>query len=246
MADISGTGESGQSIGRETDERVGLGLLSRFIGAVFLVLLGGLLLLDRALLRANRNQAQLDAQSAALLAESFLARHVALLDRVEELPNVRTPGKDSVTLRSSVERLMATAPAARQLWITNAAGHQVLGITSSIRGRSVPLALSDSLYRLPGIERSQVAVARSGEGSSWIVLTRGTAPTSGRGTGMVGMVVDGDSLEALLKRTTPTTRLSLVLLSATDTVVRLGDPARSAEALSDRVPTLARLPNGGT
>jgi signal transduction histidine kinase len=245
VADVSGTGEGGQSIGRGTDERVGLGLLSRFIGAVFLVLLGGLLLLDRALLRANRNQAQLDAQSAALLAESFLARHAALLDRVDELPNIRGHGKDSATLRSSVERLMATTPAARQVWISNPADRQFLGVTSSIRGRTVPLALSDSLYRLRGVERSQVAVTRTGEGNSWIVLTRGTASTGGT-TGMVGMVVDGDSLEALLKRITPDTRLSLVLLSATDTVVRLGDPARDAEALSDRVPALARLPNGGT
>jgi signal transduction histidine kinase len=246
VADVSGTGESGQSIGRGTDEHVGLGLLSRFIGAVFLVLLGGLLLLDRALLRANRNQAQLDAQSAALLAESFLARHATLLDRVDELTNGRAHGKDSVTLRSSVERLMATTPAARQVWINNPADRQFLSVTSSIRGRSVPLALSDSLYRLPGVERAQVAVTRAGERSSWIVLTRGTAPASGRTAGMAGMVVDGDSLEALLKRMTPDTRLSLVLLSATDTVIRLGDPARDGEALSDRVPTLARLPNGGT
>jgi signal transduction histidine kinase len=246
VADVSGTGDGGQSIGRGADERVGLGLLSRFIGAVFLVLLGGLLLLDRALLRANRNQAQVDAQSAALLAESFLARHAALLDRVDELSNVRAHGKDSVTLRGSVEHLMATAPAVRQVWINNPADRQFLGITSSIRGRSVPLALSDSLYRLPGVDRAQVAVTRAREGSSWIVLTRGTAQANKRATGTVGMVVDGDSLEALLKRMTPDTRLSLVLLSATDTVVRLGKPARGAEALSDRVPTLARLPNGGT
>jgi signal transduction histidine kinase len=246
VADVSGTGDGGQSIGRGADERVGLGLLSRFIGAVFLVLLGGLLLLDRALLRANRNQAQVDAQSAALLAESFLARHAALLDRVDELSNVRAPEKDSVTLRSSVEHVMATAPAARQVWINKPADRQFLSVTSSIRGRSVPLALSDSLYRLPGVDRAQVAVTRAGEGSSWIVLTRGTAQANKRATGTVGMVVDGDSLESLLKRMTPDTRLSLILLSATDTVVRLGHPARDAEALSDRVPTLARLPNGGT
>jgi signal transduction histidine kinase len=221
-------------------------LLSRFIGAVFLVLLGGLLLLDRALLRANRNQAQLDAQSAALLAESFLARHAALLDRVDELSDIRAYGKDSVTLRNSVERLMATTPAARQVWISKPADHQFLGVTSSIRGRSVPLALSDSLYRLHGVDRAQVAVTRPGEEGGWIVLTRGTAPTSGRATGMVGVVVDGDSLEALLRRMKPDTRLSLLLLSGADTVVRLGDPTRDLEALSDRVPTLARLPNGGT
>jgi signal transduction histidine kinase len=225
---------------------VGLGLLSRFIGAVFLVLLGGLLLLDRALLRANRNQAQLDAQSAALLAESFVARHAALLERVGELSSVHAHGKDSLTVRSSVERLMASAPAARQVWINDPAGHQILGVTSSIRGRTVSLALSDSLYRLRTLDRAQVAITRTGEGGSWIILTRGVATTPGKATGAIGMVVDGDSLEALLKRTTPNTRLSLLILSGMDTVAQLGDARRNDEALSDRVPTIARLPNGGT
>ena len=81
MADVSGAGDGGQSIGREASTRVGLGLLSRFIGAVFLVLLGGLLLLDRALQRANSNQAALDSQSAALLTEAFVANHAMLLER---------------------------------------------------------------------------------------------------------------------------------------------------------------------
>lgn len=70
MADGGGTGDGGHSIGRSAGERAGLGLLSRFLGAVFLVLLGGLLMLDRALLRANTNQAKLDAQAAGLLMES--------------------------------------------------------------------------------------------------------------------------------------------------------------------------------
>ena len=63
VADVSGAGDAGQSIGREAGARVGLGLLSRFIGAVFLVLLGGLLLLDRALQRANYNQAKRQADT---------------------------------------------------------------------------------------------------------------------------------------------------------------------------------------
>jgi signal transduction histidine kinase len=246
VADVSGTGENGQTIGRGTDEHVGLGLLSRFIGAVFLVLLGGLLLLDRALLRANRNQAQLDAQSAALLAESFVATHVALLDRVGELLSTHAHGKDSLMLRSSVDRLMAAAPAARQVWITDPAGRQILGVTSSVRGRLVPLALSDSLYRVRGPGRTQVAVTRADKRRSWIILMRGVATATGGPAGAVGMVVDGDSLEGLLKRTTPDTRLSLIIISATDTVIQLGDPARGAQALSDRVRAIVRLPNGGT
>src|SRR5258708_13079736 len=57
----------------DVHERAGLGLLSRFVGAVFLILLVGLLLLDRALLRADRSEAKLDAQASALLTESYIA-----------------------------------------------------------------------------------------------------------------------------------------------------------------------------
>ena len=69
---------------RDTAERAGLGLLARFIGAVFLVLLGGLLLLDRALVRVNQTQATLDAQSAGLLTEAFLSAQSGLLDQAAD------------------------------------------------------------------------------------------------------------------------------------------------------------------
>jgi hypothetical protein len=41
VAEVSGTAEAGQSTERDAEHRVGRGLLSRFIGAVFHVLLGG-------------------------------------------------------------------------------------------------------------------------------------------------------------------------------------------------------------
>src|SRR3954464_6114037 len=109
VADVSGAGDGGQSIGREASTRVGLGLLSRFIGAVFLVLLGGLLLLDRALQRANYNQAALDAQSAALLTESFMANHAMLLDRAAELVAARSTAKDSAVLRAELSRVLSSS-----------------------------------------------------------------------------------------------------------------------------------------
>ena len=70
VADDSDPAETGQSTERDAEHRVGRGLLSRFIGAVFLVLLGGLLLLDRALTRANNDQAALDARSAPTMCSS--------------------------------------------------------------------------------------------------------------------------------------------------------------------------------
>jgi signal transduction histidine kinase len=250
VADVSGTGEGGQSIGRGADARVGLGLLSRFIGAAFLVLLGGLLLLDRALQRANHNQAQLDAQSAALLTESFVAQRVTLFDRIAELVDGSGPATDSVARRAAIERVIAVAPDIRAVWATDAAGHPlVVAPPPGTTRRAVPGTLLDSLVSLRAPLRTVVTVRRGAARGTWIAILRGTAggaPAGEVGTGTVGLVVDGDSLVTLLDRTHPDTRLSLSVISGADTVVRLGDPRRGARALTERVFTVVRLPNGGT
>src|SRR6188472_2874239 len=98
VADVSDPIETSQSTDRDAEQRVGLGLLLRFIGAVFLVLLGGLLLLDRALGRANRHQASLDARSAALIAESFINSQQILLDRIMQLVSEYPNASDSLVL----------------------------------------------------------------------------------------------------------------------------------------------------
>ena len=96
VADVSEPVETSQSTDRDAEQRVGLGLLLRFVGAVFLVLLGGLLLLDRALGRANRHQASLDARSAALIAEAYVKSQYVLLDRVTELESVGMDRKEAL------------------------------------------------------------------------------------------------------------------------------------------------------
>jgi signal transduction histidine kinase len=242
VADVSGAGDGGQSIGREASTRVGLGLLSRFIGAVFLVLLGGLLLLDRALQRANANQAALDSQSAALLTEAFIANHAMLLERVAEA--VEAPAKDSVAQRQRVQRLLSAAAGGREIWVNDAAGRRILEVTAAnILPASAPLL--DSVQRLRARARSLVVVVRGPATSSWIALLHGLARPDGASAGTVGLLVTGDSLKALLERTRPDTRRSLVVLTGTDTVVRLGQVERE-QGLNDRSPILVRLPNGGT
>ena len=245
MADVSGAGDGGQSIGRDAGARVGLGLLSRFIGAVFLVLLGGLLLLDRALLRANHNQAELDSRSAALLTESFVANHAMLTERIAELAGTRELVKDSAALRVHVERLLSSSADVREIWVTDPAGRRVITVTAH-GTRSPPPALLDSLHGLRAPERTLVMVARGSSSGSWISLVSGMAGTAGTPTGTVGVLVMGDSLAALLDRTRPDTRLSLVVLAGTDSIVRIGGSARAERALSEQVPVLVRLPNGGT
>jgi signal transduction histidine kinase len=150
-----------------------------------------------------------------------------------------------------VRRLLVGAPAVREIWVHDLKGHQSLGVAAARAApgaHPVQATLLDSLHRTRIRQRTQVAVARVPQHSAWIVLERGTMTPQGEGrrAGTVGMVVDGDSLKGLLERTNPDSRLSLVLLSATDTVVRLGDPTRGAPALGERVVTIVRLPNGGT
>ena len=246
MADVSGTGDGGQSIGRAADARVGLGLLSRFIGAVFLVLLGGLLLLDRALVRANRNQAQLDSQSAALLTESFMANHAMLLERVAELAGERASVKNSAVLRTRLERLLSASPGVREIWVNDVAGRRIAAVAADEVRPPLP-SLSDSLHRLRALGRTMVVATHGPPRSSWIVLLRGAAREDGAmPSGTVGVLVTGDSLEALLERTRRDTRLSLVVLASLDTVVQLGDSTRAEHSLGEQAPVLVRLPNGGT
>ena len=102
VAEVSGTAEVGQSTERDAEHRVGRGLLSRFIGAVFLILLGGLLVLDQALASANREQAVLDTHSTALLTESFVRTHDLILQRLADLAVDRSDMRDS--LRDRDER----------------------------------------------------------------------------------------------------------------------------------------------
>ena len=241
MADVSGAGDNGQ-IGRDAGARVGLGLLSRFIGAVFLVLLGGLLLLDRALQRASYNQAELDSQSAALLTEAFMASHAVLLERVVDLAGTLRPAKDSVLLRVQMRRLLASSTGARAIWVNDPAGRPLV-----ISATALPTsAMLDSLERRRPPPRALTVVTRGPASSSWIVLLRAVVRPDGGTAGTAGVVIAGDSLKALLERTRPDTRLALAVLAASDTVVRLGDSTRTGQPAGERPPVLVRLPNGGT
>src|SRR5215204_2705635 len=129
VAEVSGTAEAGQSTERDAEPRVGRGLLSRFIGAVFLILLGGLLVLDQALARANREQATLDTQATALLAESFVRLHDMMLQRLADLAVDRADAQDSLAVRGEIAHWMASMPSVRRTWMVDAAGRRVLDIS---------------------------------------------------------------------------------------------------------------------
>ena len=232
-------------MGRDTGVRLGLGLLARFIGAVLLVLLGGLLLLDRVLLRANQNQARLDSQSAALLTESFVGKHAMLLDRVADDARRIEIEKDSTSVRERVQRLLSMAPEVQEIWVADLSGRRVVAVMQTGDG---PLPrLLDSLHRTPARDRTAVIATHPSPTGRWITLTRtidrerDTHPA-----GTAGLLVRAAALEALLGRMQPDARLSLAVLSGQDTIAQLGRGVRSELTLSERSSLLVRLPNGGT
>jgi signal transduction histidine kinase len=261
VAEVSGTGEGGQSTDRDAEQRVGLGLLSRFIGAVFLVLLGGLLLLDRALVRANQSQATLDVQSGVLLAESFVNAHDVLLDRVVGVA-LNGALADSTRAQGDVARLLAEMPSVRRAWVTTADGRRVIDVVRD-RSGSTPISsvLVDSLDRVrvqarPAISIVHVGRREPGRGTVIAMLQAPSSPPSADGVATesaepgaelrAGLLIEGDSLRALLGRTAPRSRAALVVLAGSDTVTLLPAPSSAGAMVGTKEQGIVRLPNGGT
>jgi signal transduction histidine kinase len=255
VADVSDPIETSQSTDRDAEQRVGLGLLLRFIGAVFLVLLGGLLLLDRALGRANRHQASLDARSAALRAESFIISQQVLLDRVTQLVTAYPNPGDSLQLRPAVARLLQDTPGARRAWITNAEGHRVVDVGNG--GAPLP----DSVDRARAGARTTINYVHSDNRSTpggFVAIVRSQAIPSlqtiggvstsqpAAAEGRVGILVDTDSLRTLLTRTSSDSRAALMVLAGSDTLVSLSAWPRGRTVAGTSSRALVRLPNGGT
>jgi signal transduction histidine kinase len=255
VGDVSGASEAGQSTDVDAERRVGLGLLSRFIGAVFLVLLGGLLLLDRALARANRNQAALDAQSGALLVEMALARDVDFLDRLETLASSEGT-EDSLRLHETAARALKDMPAVARAWVTLPDGTRRVDVARDPEAHRPQLeVLVDSVDRSERMQAhpavNVLPIVRRGGHGALIAMTRSrvsSVPDSGseRARARVGVLIDGDSIRTLLQRTTPGTRTALVLLSGSDTIVRLAGTREPASLVGARQSALVHLPDGGT
>jgi signal transduction histidine kinase len=245
VADVSEAFDGAQSTRHEMDERAGLGLLSRFLGAVFLVLLGGLLLLDRALLRANRNQADLDAQSAGLLTESFISGQAVLLDRIADLVSRGAGGEDrSPSYNKMVERLVTTAPGLRRVWALDINGQLQVDTGEMSSAHELSAELLDQLHGIRPAGQFAISIIPIASRHSLVALVRAT-DTLNRSGGITGLAFDGDVLKAWLERTQPDTRLTLAVVSGTDTVTFLGEPGGNIRALS-AAQRIIRLPNGGT
>ena len=258
MAEVSGTGEAGQSSERDAEHRVGGGLLSRFIGAVFLVLLGGLLLLDRSLTSASEDQADVDARTAALLTESFVRAHDVLLERLLDAAGTRYDARDSTRLREEATRLLGSMSSVRRLWVSAPDAGRVLDIE---RGASAVPSASPLLERLDrtrlpgvlsiGIERDSSPVAK---GDVVIAMVRAATPSASASVASdgaipslrAGLLIESDSLRALLAQTAPSSRRALAVVGGADTIASIDTASGGRTNPDPPTPAVIRLPHGGT
>lgn len=246
VADGKGANKDGQSIGPSDGERVGLGLLSRFVGAVFLVVLAALLLLDRAQSDSAGDQARADAGSAALLAEAFVSAHSILLDRISGIAE-REPLQDSATVRAVVDSLLAASPSVRSAWLADSMGRVWLhfGAAGPVDDRVATEVVGRDRPRRVSAGSANVSLVRDSAGERRILLTRALRARVGGLGGAAGIVVEADSLRSLLMRVRPATRRSLLVVSGRDTLVRLGVAGAVVTHPAGGSP-IVRLPDGGT
>ena len=245
MADVKGLFETGQQSDRSAEKRAGLGFLSRFLGGVFLVLLGGLLLLDRSLLKANRNQASLDAQSAALLTESFLTSQMDVLERIADVVSGNGQTKDKLQAHRQAQHLAAHVPALRYAWVADRSGNTRLDSGRRGEQSAQNAAMLARLQALQPVTEYTIVVLPAAPRHALIALLHVAARGIDDAGAVTGLVFDGVALQALLQRTQSDTRITVVVVSGTDTVAYLGQSGGSAQALSASQ-KIVRLPTGGT
>ena len=223
----------------EASDHTGTGLLSRFLGAAFLVLLTGLLLLDRALLGANQNQNVLDTQTAALLAEAFISNQAEVLGRVGDLASTMDTVRGRQQIDQRLAELTAHNAGSRFVWIHSSAGSTF----SASKGPPLSPELIERLEHSSqsgGVEVQTVPV--SDRRALIALTTRGTGNEAGYST---GIILDGNTLRDWLNRASAPSRIALEVIAGRDTIVSIGNPARAAEGLNTTV-RLIRLPGGGT
>ena len=224
---------------RDARERAGIGLVSRFIGAVFLVLLGGLLLLDRSLLRANRDQQMLDAESSGLLVESYIRRQADVLEQVTEAMDGSPPAVNAASGHSRLEQLVRNIPGLRYAW--NISGSTLLSVGQD--GDSVAKRLSAG--RASVLSQGLTIVLFPTDGGRVLIALVERSPDDVKPVHATGIVLDGSPVDSMLARLKPRGRISVAITSGKDTIAFAGSLEANGSGMAPEQRVI-RLPTGGT
>lgn len=243
MADFNGANGGSRRGERETFERVNLGILSQFLGAILLVLLGGLFVLDRILLSANKSQAATDAQTGRVLTESFLASRFALLDGITVLAAGTNGSIDNLATQKVVRSIFGRDNSVLGVWIGDENGKNRLEMAENSEMNSPVPTYLKAFEAIRVTEELAIVVRQVGVRHAVLALIRKSPPRSNRPRLVTGLVLDANALGRSFARINSTSRLTIGVVAGVDTIAFFGSPTDRSEAIGTadeavRLPTM--------
>jgi len=206
-----------------TIARVSAGLFSTVLAVVLLLMVGGLLVADRALTGASEEHAQIDVTESANVLEQVIARQVDGLSAFHGL--LLAPGRERVGNFTLLSKSFAQGRAGlREIWLADS--------TARLLFDTVIVTAADAVgaERSRGRENGIVETMKTRQ--PLVTLSRGSTPKealvfqpfvlSGRVVGVAGAVFGADGLYAAVAEDAPASRTALVLRSGNDTVLATG------------------------
>jgi signal transduction histidine kinase len=206
-----------------TIARVSAGLFSTVLAVVLLLMVGGLLVADRALTGASEEHAQIDVTESANVLEQVIARQVDGLSAFHGL--LLAPGRERVGNFTLLSKSFAQGRAGlREIWLADS--------TAGLLFDTLIVTPADAAgaERSRGRENGIVETMKTRQ--PLVTLSRGSTPKEalvfqpfvlgGRVLGVAGAVFGADGLYAAVAEDSPASRTALVLRSGNDTVLATG------------------------
>ena len=222
---------------RSTFARVGVGLFSSVLGAVLLLMIGGLLVADRALTGASDQQARIDATESAHVIEQIVARQVEGLSIFHALMLTASPSHDS-EFTILAESFARGRGGLREVWIADSVGglrqRMRTSLTDSVATPSVPRDARPPDATLRPVGEADPRVAVVARGGSKDVLVLRPLVVRGRIVGTAAARFEAVGLLAPVVSDTSHTR-ALLLTSGADTLLRTGAVAGGRRSPSHSV-----------
>jgi two-component system sensor histidine kinase EvgS len=224
--------------------RVGVGVFSIVLGTVILLMVGGLLVADRALTRAGEEQAYIDARESALVLEQVVSAEIEGLSTFRGL--MLTTESRAAAFAELAGAFAESRRGLRQVWVTDSLGrvvHDSILLTTSaahlaqrenLRSKSISAVLS---------RRVPVITIDLEDADDRVAMIVTPVMMRGRLVGAAGSVFGATELLHPVLADAPETRADLVLLQGSDTLahaVRSG----TLRSLAMKQATV-RLPDGG-
>ena len=206
-----------------TMARVSAGLFSSVLAVVLLLMVGGLLVADRALTGASEEHAQIDATESANVLEQVIARQAEGLSAFHGL--LLFPGRERAENFTLLSKSFARGRAGlRELWLADS--------TARLLFDTVIVMPADAAgaERARGRENGIVETIKTKE--PLVTLSRGSTPREalvfqpfvlgGRVVGVAGAVFGDDGLYAAVAEDAQASGTARVLRAGNDTVLATG------------------------